>query len=183
MRTIRFLVPLALAAMSLLFLPSVATAEPYPPDAPRLTALRPTIIVDESDTFFGTTFAKSATIQIDVVIISADRRADAVMVPVAYEVPDRAAEPVTTINTDANGSFTLDWTFHRSGSAVVTGTGPNGSASVTITVLPLGASLPVTGENGSALQIALIGSAVAATGVVMVVMVRSRRRRVGTHSD
>ena len=70
------------------------------------------------------------------------------------------------------------------GLAVITATGLTSGVtnSITVRILPAGARLPVTGQSGTALRVALIGSAIAAAGVVLLVLVRSRRRRVGTHS-
>ena len=50
------------------------------------------------------------------------------------------------------------------------------SGSADVEVLDEHSQLPVTGNNGSNLGILLVGSAAAATGIVLLVLVRSRRR-------
>jgi LPXTG-motif cell wall-anchored protein len=86
------------------------------------------------------------------------------------------------ITADATGSFTTDVTLTQVGTAVITATGltSGASASATVTVLPAGAALPITGDNGRTLLILLIGSAVLASGLVLVVLTRSRRRPTET---
>jgi hypothetical protein len=180
MRTVRILASLAVAALGLLVLPTAATAEPYPIGTPLLTVDRPTIIVGETVTVFGSGYGANDTVTVTTVTNTALRPAGSAMVPVAYEAAQRRAAVV--VIADANGDFSVQLTLDQIGNVVITASGlPSGSvASVTVRVLPRG--LPVTGQNGGPLRIALIGSAVAAVGVVLVVLVRSRRRRAGIHS-
>lgn len=184
MRTIRFLAPLVAAAVGLIFLPSVADAATYPVGSPQLTVEFSTVNVGDSDRVFGSGFAPDEPVVIDVVYAAAIRPAGGTLVPVAYRVPDRAAAPVANVVADGTGAFTVSLVLDQVGLATITATGPtSGSATATVRILAAGASLPVTGQSGSALRIGLIGSAVAAFGVVLLVLVRSRRRRVGAHHN
>jgi hypothetical protein len=181
MRTVRFLVPLVMAALGLIVLPSVANAVPYPVGSPLLTVDRSTITVGEAVHVHGSGFAPGENTNVGHIFQNALRPPAGTMVPIAYTGQTRrAADPMLT---DGNGDFDLDLVLDQEGMAVITADGPiSGSASVNVRVLPAGARLPVTGQSGTALRIALIGSAVAAAGVVLMVLVRSRRRRIGTHS-
>ena len=183
MRTVRFLVPLAVATLGLLVLPSVANAVPYPVGSPQLTIENATPSVNTSDNpGRGSGFAAGETVSITVVTSTAIRRPGETMVPVAYTAPDRRA--AVTVIADANGDFTVALTFTQVGLAVVTASGPvSASASITVRVLPAGAALPVTGQSGTVLGIALVGSVIAAGGAVLLVLFRSRRRRIGNHSS
>ena len=182
MRTVRFLVPLAVAALGLLALPSVATADPYPLGSPQLVADPSTITVGSTVHVSGSGFGAVENVNVDHVFTNAVGPAAGTLVPVAYTGVSRRAQVVVT--TDANGNFEVDLALDQVGLAVITATGLTSgvSASVTVRILAAGARLPVTGQSGTALRIGLIGSAVAAAGVVLLVLVRSRRRRVGTHS-
>jgi LPXTG-motif cell wall-anchored protein len=68
--------------------------------------------------------------------------------------------------------------LNRVGRYVITATGltTGRTGSVTVRVLPNNV-LPVTGNDSSNLGILLVGSAVAAAGIVVLVLARSRRRR------
>jgi hypothetical protein len=71
-----------------------------------------------------------------------------------------------------------DYVQLRQQTVTADGTGaPSGlSASASVRVLAAGAAMPVTGDS-TFLSLALIGSAVIATGVIIAVLARSRRRR------
>jgi hypothetical protein len=180
MRTVRFLAPLVVAALGLLVLPSVANAVPYPVGSPLLTVDRSTITIGDSVHLHGSGYAPVENMVVGHIFSNALRPAGGTLVPVAYTGQTRrAADPAIA---DVNGEFDMDMVLEQVGLAVITATGPtSGPASVTVRVLAAGASLPITGQSGTALRIALIGSAVAAFGVVLLVLVRSRRRRVGVH--
>ena len=70
-------------------------------------------------------------------------------------------------------------TAHTPGLATITAVGdPSGrTASTTVRVLPVGKGLPVTGTSTNYAGLALAGSAVAAIGVLLMVLARSRRQR------
>ncbi len=159
MRTIRIFLPLAAAVMGLI-LPTAASADPYPADTPDLGVSSETVTVGSTDVLVGSGFGANDTIRITI----------------QY---DEFLARAQTVRADASGDFRTTILLTEAGIAIVTAIGdPSGvSASVVVHDLQPGSALPVTGQSGTALWLALIGSAVLATGVVVLVLVRSRRRR------
>jgi LPXTG-motif cell wall-anchored protein len=88
-----------------------------------------------------------------------------------------AALRVQTV-ADANGGFSVAVQLNSVGRYLISATGlmTGRTGSVTVRVLP-NSVLPVTGNDSSNLGILLVGSAVAAAGIVVLVLARSRRRR------
>lgn len=182
MRTVRYLIPLVVAAIGLLSVQSLAHAVPYPAGSPQLVATPSTITVGASTHLIGSGYGVQENVNIGHVFTNAVRQDAGTLVPVAYTGVSRRAQVVVT--TNANGDFELDLQLNQVGLALITATGLSSgvNASVTVRVLPVRAALPVTGPSGTALGFALIGSAVLAAGIVLLVLVRSRRRRMGAHS-
>jgi LPXTG-motif cell wall-anchored protein len=175
MRVVRTLVPLILAALAV-GLPAApaAAAEEYPPPPPALTANPGTIFVGNTTTVTGVNYGPNdlVTLTITYQTNAAPAPAGAEYVPVSYVARQQ-------VQADANGSFTTIVRLTTPGLAIITGTGsPSGrTASTSVRVLPLGSSLPVTGSSTNYAGIALAGSAVAAAGVLLMVLARSRRQR------
>jgi hypothetical protein len=92
--------------------------------------------------------------------------------------PDYVQLRQQTVRADGTGAFSTSVTLTQVGVATITATGaPSGlSASASVRVLAAGAAMPVTGDS-TFLSLALIGSALIATGVIIAVLARSRRRR------
>jgi hypothetical protein len=178
MRNVRLLLALAAAACGSLIPAAAAAAEPYPVISPNLTASATTVTVGDTVTVFGTGFSPNETVDHDLSVTATAAGANrGAMVPVAFAVPGLA--PAQSVASDENGNYSTRFTLNHVGIAVITGTGRDSGASdsVSIVVLPEGGALPVTGNDGTYLGAAMIGSAVAAAGVILVVLARSRRRR------
>jgi LPXTG-motif cell wall-anchored protein len=176
MRVVRTIVPLLLAALTVGLPATAASADEYPPPPPTLTATPGTVIVGSTVTVTGTNYGPNdlVTLFVSTDANAAPAPADAEYVPVAYSAAARVQ-----VQADANGSFTTFLTLHQVGLATITGVGsPSGrSASTTVRVLPLAKGLPVTGPSTNYAGLALAGSAVAAVGVLLLVLARSRRQR------
>jgi hypothetical protein len=157
---------------------AAAAAQPYPIVSPNLTATPTTVTVGGSVTVTGTGYEPNETVNLTV-----EYRTTA-MGQLGRAVPARFARVVApvSVTADATGSFTLSGLeLTQVGTAIITGTGASSgaSASATVTVLPAGSVLPITGQNSTWLTILLVGSAMAAVGVIFVVLARSRRRPTG----
>lgn len=175
MRIVRRLCALALVAGGLLLPSGVAAAEPYPIVPPQLSVTAATVVVGSTVDVTGVGFQSDETVSIDTTVqaTAIGRIGRAAGAPV--DLPARRA--TTTVVADGDGSFTIKLTLDQIGVWTITGTGLRSglSASVNVTVVPH--ALPVTGDDGGNMWLLLIGSAVAAIGVVLVVLVRSRRPR------
>jgi LPXTG-motif cell wall-anchored protein len=143
--------------------------------SPSLTVSPSTVTVGGSVTLDGSGWTPNDTIDITITYRTTALGAARVFAPVAYSVP-LLRQP--TVVADATGSFTAVETLTQVGTAVITATDPltGQTATVTVTVLASGA-LPTTGGNTDYLTLGLIGSAIAAVGAVLFVVVRSRRRK------
>lgn len=176
MRVVRTIVPLLLAALAVGLPATAASADEYPPPPPALSATPGTVIAGSTVTVTGINFGPNdlVTLTVSTNTNAAPAPADAVYVPVAY-----SAAAQVTVQADANGSFTTFLTLHTPGLATITAVGdPSGrTASTTVRVLPVGKGLPVTGTSTNYAGLALAGSAVAAIGVLLMVLARSRRQR------
>jgi LPXTG-motif cell wall-anchored protein len=152
---------------------TAAAAQPYPIVAPNLTVSPTTVTVGGTVTVSGTGFEPNESVDVTVTYRAAALghigRAAHAGLPMARAV---------VVTADASGNFTTDVTLTQVGTAVITATGltSGASASATVTVLAGGEALPITGDNGTTLLILLIGSAVLASGLVLVVLTRSRRK-------
>jgi hypothetical protein len=184
MRIGRRLLTLA-AASGVLLLPmsDPAMADSYPIPPHSFTCSPTTITVDDRVDCVGTNFGAGESVRIDETSSpTALGRAGGAVAPVAYTMPLR--RPVTTMTANGSGGFTVTVELNRVGTAVIAATGRSTgrTASATILVLAAGSSLPVTGDGGGYLGMLLIGSAVAAAGLVLVVLARTRRRPTRLHS-
>jgi LPXTG-motif cell wall-anchored protein len=176
MRAARALVLLLVAAVSVGLPAAAASAEEYPPTTPSLTAIPGTIIAGDTTTVVGRNYGPNDLVTLAVTTnTNALKPGETVLVPVAY-----SAARQTVVQADVNGSFSAVLTLTTPGLATIVGNGsPSGrSASTTVRVLPVGAALPTTGGDTNYLTVALIGSAIAAAGVLLVVMTRTRRLRL-----
>jgi hypothetical protein len=149
-------------------------AEPYPVVAPTLTVSAGTTAVGDSITLNGTGFGPTETVDIGV---TTQPTAIGQLGRSARGAYSRVAQTATT---NSEGAFSTTITFTQAGTAIITATGLTSglSASTSVLVLPAGSALPVTGSDGSYLWLLLIGSGLAAAGVVVTVLARSRRRPV-----
>jgi hypothetical protein len=176
MRVVRTIVPLLLAALAAGLPATAASAEEYPPKAPVLTATPGTVLAGSTVEVNGNHYGPNDLVTLFVnTDVNAAPAPDAVYVPVAY-----SAVAAVQVQADANGSFTTFLTLHTPGLAYITGVGdPSGlSATTTVRVLPVGKKgLPVTGTSTNYAGLALAGSGVAAIGVLLMVLARSRRQR------
>jgi hypothetical protein len=193
MRIARYL----LVAVALIGLgaPSAAMAAPtptptlsYPPVKGTVITVTPSPVdVGATITFTGTEFGPfdSVTISFELVTAAGPHEASGIA-PVRY-----FALPGPLVATaNAVGSFTISTQVNESGTFLIRAVGaPSGDTATTalrVNPLPVvggggspgagGTPLPVTGPGTNYLMVALIGSAIAATGVVLVVLARSRRR-------
>lgn len=175
MRIVRRLLTLAVAASGLLVSGAslAAAAEPYPVPPPAVAVNTPTIVVGDSVIVTGSNFGPGETVDVvpsfqGAALGQFGRSAHGGLV---------AAAMATTV-ADGAGNFSITLQLDQVGRYIITATGLTTGrvGSVTVRVLPLGSALPVTGNDGSYLGILLAGSAVAAAGVVIVVLARSRRR-------
>jgi hypothetical protein len=172
----------------------------YVPGPPNLTLIPGTIFLGETVLLIGNNFGSNDTIIINIIFspVAAGQRATRIA-PVAFDLPMQP--PSQILKADASGNFTTTITFNEVGTFLVVATGapstrsasavesvvvshsPSPSASETSPGVGVssssttGVGLPVTGPSTNYVHVGLIGSAIAATGVVLVVMARSRRRR------
>jgi LPXTG-motif cell wall-anchored protein len=174
MRIVRRLCALALVAGGLLLPSGVAAAEPYPIVPPQLSVSAATVVVGSTVTVTGVGYQPNETVSIDSTVqaTAIGRLGRVAAAPV--DLPTRRA---TTVVADDDGAFTVPLTVDRVGIWTITGTGLSSGLSASANVTVVAHALPVTGDDGTNLWLLLIGSAVAALGVVLVVLVRSRRPR------
>ncbi|MFG1673493.1 hypothetical protein [Micromonospora sp. NPDC049282] len=179
---------------------------PYVPPGPALTLVDPTITLGETFTLRGTGFGPNETVSIDVTISALPfaapaegtaRRSDGstvALAAVAYTPNQAAPQPAPThftVQTDANGNFTVTYRPTRTGRYTFTATGQTSglTASTTGTVLPVrptkpprpphhGGHLPVTGGSiGTPLKLG--GGLAGAGAVLLLASLAWRRRRLG----
>jgi LPXTG-motif cell wall-anchored protein len=174
MQMVRRLLTLAVVASSLLVSGAsmAAAAEPNAIPPPVVTVDRGTIFAGESVIVSGRSFVRGEIVDVvpsfqGTALGQRGRSARGGFV---------AGLRVQTV-ADANGSFPVAILLDRVGQYIITATGltTGRTGSVTVRVLANNA-LPVTGNDSSNLAIPLVGSAVAAAGIVVVVLARSRRR-------
>jgi len=177
MRIARVLLSLGTAACGMLLPAAVASAAvPYPPGRELISVSASVVAAGDSVTLSGT-HGPHDNVTIDVTTnANALRHGSGTIFPVAYVLPQR---PVKVVQADENGHWSTTHTLTEVGLATITATGDRSgiTRSITIRVLPKGTALPVTGTNGGLRGWALIGAALAVSGVVFVVLARSRHRR------
>jgi hypothetical protein len=194
MRTVRLLLPLVTVAGVLALAPAIATAQPYPAGSPAAEVSSGTVVSGGSIILSGQHFAAGEKISIDVTFLGGPTGAarhtalvpvaftrSTTLVPVAFTLPRTV---VKEVRADADGSFSTSVQLDGVGTAVITATGEQSgvTVSVTVTVLPRGHALPVTGDNGSTLRLILAGAAAVLIGALIVAITLVRRRGRTDHT-
>jgi LPXTG-motif cell wall-anchored protein len=184
MRLIRWVVPIAALALSTTMIPATAaTANPYPPAGPVITASDGAIVVGESVEITGTGFAPGETVNFGIEYQSlgmgGGQPGEARMAPISHTLSRFARDSLVT---DREGGFRHDLTLNQVGRATITYMGDRSGLSGSVSVLVVSArdQLPTTGTDGGTylwigLGALLVGSCLVALTV--------RRRRVGTPSE
>lgn len=173
MRIAQRVVALVLSVGGGLLVPAAAaSADPYPIISPLLSVSAGTVVVGSDVTVTGTGYGPDENVNVTTVVqtTAIGRLGE------AAGVHQAAARRATAV-TDGAGSFSITLRLDEVGLVIITGTGltSGASASATVRVVPEGGVLPVTGDDGRNLWLFLIGAAVVASGVVLVVLTRSRR--------
>jgi hypothetical protein len=194
MRLTRIISALA-GALAIVATPAVAHAQnEYPPPPPVLTLSTTTITAGDTVVLSGQGYDPGEQVSITSVhragaagrtsgATNRNNHAGPAMVTVAYHMPladGHVPSPPITITADSAGAFSVRLRFTDPGVEVITATGLTSgrSASVTLTVLPLG-NLPVTGSNLVKLSIGGGSLLVAGAALYLVTVMRRRRRAAG----
>jgi hypothetical protein len=184
MRISHFLLPFAAATGVALLSLAPASAEPYPPAEPTLTASAGTVVVGNTVGLSGSGFDSGERVAIEVsygpaaALWFTPDGADSEPVAAALVARSVPAAAVHNVTADADGDFTATETLTVIGRATITAvgevSGPSGS--VVITVVAAADALPATGSSAGGLiwtGVALIGGG----GFLLLGMLLLRRHR------
>ena len=184
MRAYRVLVPL-LAAAAAVFVPAVASAEPYPAVPPPATVSAATTTEGEAVTFGGTGFIVGEEIEVSVEYSSTTTgmRSSGETSGGSVVLVSLPMDVVTTATADSNGSFSAAVKLTEPGTAVITATGVTSRLKLTATVTVAddgvpNKGLPTTGRSGrtTAIQVGA-GAVTILLGAALVWLTIARRRR------
>lgn len=175
---------------------AAASAQPYPPALPSVTATDTTVQVGETVTIIGQNFGPNETVDIVITVAPLAARAPGATNPGggttvamamgsgARQLPQRYGNRRIEVVTNAEGDFRTQYTPRYPGQHTLTATGRESGLTATFTLTVLGRALPVTGDDVSTPLV--VGGGLLGTGVLLMLvtlMWRRRSRRRGTLSE